>query len=122
MKITLSENGHSKEWKPLKELNVSFAQMEDGPFGKNYYFLIFDIESDISKLLEKFDESKELEFYFFKNIFYISIESEPFLYMIEVFDKDLEVFKQQLNKDKKVLIALGNNDKIESTFLYDIIM
>lgn len=122
MKIALSENGHNKEWKPLKELAVSFAQMEDGPFGKDYYFLIFDGKSEIAKLLEKFDSTPELEFYFFKNIFYISIESEPYLYMVEVFDDDLEILRKQLNKEKKVIIAINDNEKIESTFLYDIIM
>ena len=122
MKIELSENGHSKEWKPLKGLAVSFAQMEDGPFGKDYYFLIFDGESEIAKLLEKFDSTPELEFYFFKNIFYISIDSAPYLYMIEVFDDDLENLRKQLNKEKKIVIAINDNEKIESIFLYDIIM
>jgi hypothetical protein len=43
--------------------------MEDGSFGKDYYFLIFDRKDDIAKLLEKFDSTPELEFYFFKNVF-----------------------------------------------------
>lgn len=63
-----------------------------------------------------------MEFYFFKNVFYISIESEPCLYMIEIFDNDLENLRKQLNKEKKVLIAINDNEEIESTFLYDIIM
>jgi len=122
MKIELSESGHCKEWKPIKELAVSFAQMEDGQFGKDYHFLIFDSQSDISNLLSKFDKSSELEFYFYKNIFYISIESEPFLYFIEMFEDDLQGFREQIYKEKKIVIATLKNNDIEKMFLYDIIM
>jgi hypothetical protein len=36
--------------------------------------------------------------------------------MIEIFDDDLENLRKQLNKEKKVLIAINDNEKIESTF------
>lgn len=122
MRVCLSENGHSKEFKPLKELAVSFAQMSDSPFGKNYNFIGFNSNDKISLLLERFDESEELEFYFFKNILYIIIESEPVFYIIEIGDEDLADLSNQIRKNKKILIAIMSVNKIEQMFLFNIIM
>lgn len=122
MKIELSNNGHTKEWKPLKELAASFAQMEEGPFGKDYHILAFDGKSEISNLLIKFDKSSELEFYFHSNILYISIESEKFMYIVKMFKETLKEFTEQIKKDKKIVIATLGSNQIEKMFLYDIIM
>ena len=123
MKVCLSENGHSKEFKPLEELEVSFGKMDNTPLGANYHHLGFESNEKISKLLDKFDESNELELYFFKNILYIIIESEPVFYIVEMDDEDLIDFCEQIKKDKKLIIATyTNRNKIENLFLYDIIM
>lgn len=120
MQIILSEKGHSKTWKPLKGIPVTFAKMEESNFGKNYYFLLFNKSDNISQLLNKFDNNEELEFYFFKNILYISIESDCFLYIIEIFDNDWEVFREQIKKDKKILVGIENGEFIENKFIYDV--
>ena len=117
----MSNSGHWKEFKPLKELAVTFARMEDGPFGKDYSLIAFERDEEISSLIIKFDSTKELEFYFLNKILYIIIDSEPFFYTVEMFDEDLENFCNQINKDKKILIGIMGENTIEKMFLNDII-
>lgn len=120
MKIELSENGHFKEWKSIKQLEVNFAQMEGGVFENGYHFFLFDSESEIVSILEKHNNTPELEVYFYKNIVYISVESEPYLYYLEMFEEDLQSFRSQIIKDKKVLVASLKERKIENIFSYDV--
>lgn len=116
MKIELSENGHSKEWKPLKGLTASFAQMEDGPFSKGYFIIGTPKNDTMAKLLNKFDGTKELEFYFHNKILYMSVESEPFMYTIEMFEENLKQFVEQIKKDKKIIIATLGDNQVEKLF------
>lgn len=122
MKIELSDNGHTKEWKPLKGLSASFAQMEDGPFGKGYFIIGTSVNDTMAKLLNKFDSTSELEFYFHSNILYMSIESEPFMYIIEMFEEDLNQFVEQIKKEKKIIIATLGDNQVEKLFSNNIIM
>lgn len=122
MRIELSESGHSKEWKPLKGLSASFAQMEDGPFGKGYFIIGTPKNELLASLLKKYDNTKELEFYFFNNILFMSIDSEPFIYTIEMFDENLSKFSEQIKKDKKILVAILGENKVETLFLNNIII
>jgi len=123
MKITLSENGHNEEFNPLEELDLNVGIMPKTPYGDNYYYIGFENESSIYKLLKKYDESEDLKFYFNKEILYIVIKSEPVHYTLRLYDEDLLKFCEQIRKDNKLLIVIfTKEEKIENVFGYDIII
>ncbi len=96
--------------------------MEDGPFGKGYFIVGTPKNDTMANLLYKFDGTKELEFYFHSNILYMSIESEPFMYIIKMFEENLKQFAEQIKKDKKIIIATLGDNQFEKLFSNNIIM
>ena len=123
MKIKLSESGHTEEFKPLEELPRNIGTIESSPYGGNYLFLGFESKSKIAEILKKSD--KEIKVYFFENIIYINIDTEPVFYTVCFFKEDkweTEIRKQIL-KDKKLLINITKDDlELENMFGYDIII